>query len=166
MAWRSRYEVEPMPNFLWIMFFLCVVFVAPLRAELLVLEVVVNEMSRGEFFVERDEQGHFWLPVDQANALGLLISPGKIVEKSGVSYFSFDEFPTIAAKFDELPLPRSIFRKRISISPENGGGTWFNPWKTAPFSTINSTLTRIRPKGGPLTDWKAKSVSGVTVGCI
>lgn len=86
------------------MFFLCLVFVTPLRAELLVLEVVVNETSRGEFFIERDEQGRFWLPVDQVNALGLLISPVKFVEKSNVSYFSFDEFPAIAAEFDESRL--------------------------------------------------------------
>ncbi|MBE0504338.1 MAG: fimbrial biogenesis outer membrane usher protein [Desulfuromonadales bacterium] len=93
-----------MPNYLWILFFLCIVFLTPLQAELLVLEVVANETSRGEFFVEKDEQGRFWLPVDQLDDFGLLISPVKIVEKSGISYFSFDEFPPISAEFDESTL--------------------------------------------------------------
>lgn len=102
-----------MPKLLSILFFICIIFVTPLRAELLVLEVVVNETSRGEFFVERDLDGQFWLPVDQVNALGLLISPATIVEKSGLPYFSLVEYPLISSDFEE-----SRLLLRITAPPE------------------------------------------------
>lgn len=72
-----------------------------LFAELMVVQINVNEVTRGEFFVERGESGKFLLPVADIPTLGLLISPQTTKLIGNTSYFSLEEFPEISSTFDE-----------------------------------------------------------------
>ena len=74
---------------------------ALLHAELMVIQIGVNGVTRGEFFVERQESGRFLFPVADIPALGLLITPQKSMAIGAVSYFSLEEFPEISISFDE-----------------------------------------------------------------
>lgn len=77
---------------------------ATLHAELLVVQIVVNEVPRGEFFVERDAAGRFAIPLADLPTLTLQVVPRRVVEIDGVAYFLLDEFPTILSHFDEKQL--------------------------------------------------------------
>lgn len=77
---------------------------ALLHAELMVIQIDVNGVTRGEFFVERDETGRFLLPVADIPTLGLQITPHTITTLDDTSYFSLAEFPEISASFDEEQL--------------------------------------------------------------
>jgi outer membrane usher protein FimD/PapC len=81
---------------------------AGLRAELMVIQIDVNGLTRGEFFAEREVSGHFLLPVADLPALGLLITPQTTVTIGVTSYFSLAEFPDISANFDEGQLTLSL----------------------------------------------------------
>jgi outer membrane usher protein len=91
-------------------FLLLLFLLAPacLHAELMVIQIDVNGVTRGEFFVERQESGRFLLPVADIPALGLLITPQTTVAIGDTSYFSLAEFPEIATNFDEGQLVLSL----------------------------------------------------------
>jgi outer membrane usher protein len=81
---------------------------AYLRAELMVIQIDVNGVTRGEFFVERESPGHFLLPIADIPTLGLLIDPQRITAIGGTSYFSLEEFPEISSGFDESQLTLAL----------------------------------------------------------
>lgn len=85
----------------FVLFLLFLLTPALLHAELMVIQIDVNGVTRGEFFVERDEAGQFFLPVTDIPALGLLITPQAITTLGDTSYFSLAEFPEISSNFDE-----------------------------------------------------------------
>lgn len=79
-----------------------------LYAEMIVLQIDVNGVPRGEFFVEREASGNFLLPIADLSNLGLLIKPQEIWVVDDVSYFSLKEFPEISLSLEESSLTLSI----------------------------------------------------------
>lgn len=79
-----------------------------LRAELMVIQIDVNGVTRGEFFVERKSTGDFLLPVADLPALGLLLTPQTTTTIGDVSYFSLDDFAEIISSFDESLLTLAL----------------------------------------------------------
>ena len=90
----------------FLLFFLLIP--ACLHAELMVIQIGVNDVTRGEFFVERDVAGQFFLQVADIPALGLLITPQATMPIGNTSYFSLAEFPEISANFDEGQLSLAL----------------------------------------------------------
>lgn len=78
-----------------------------LRAELMVIQIDVNGVTRGEFFVER-EGPEFLLPVTDIPALGLLIVPQATTTIADISYFSLKDFADISSSFDENQLTLAL----------------------------------------------------------
>jgi len=95
---------------LWRLFLLSLFLSLPvcLHAEMMVIQVDVNGVTRGEFFVEREESGRFLLPVTALPSLGLLITPQTVTTIGNVSYFSLEEFTGISSSFDESQLTLSL----------------------------------------------------------
>ena len=91
-------------------FFLLLFFLTPtlLHAELMVIQIDVNGVTRGEFFVEREDSGSFLLPVADIPALGLLIAPQTTTTIGENSYFSLEEFADISSVFDESQLTLAL----------------------------------------------------------
>gem|GEM_PF-2744219 len=81
---------------------------ASLHAELMVIQISVNGVTRGEFFVEREGSGNFLLPIDDLPSLGLLIDPKSTTIIGNTSYFFLTEFPEISVDFDEGQLALSL----------------------------------------------------------
>ena len=94
-----------LPRFLFLLFLLTPAY---LHAELMVIEIGVNGVTRGEFFVERESSGNFLLPLADLPALGLLIVPQATTTIDNTSYFSLKEFPEIAVDFDQGQLVLSL----------------------------------------------------------
>lgn len=105
-AWRVLVEREQILRY----FLLLLLLLAPtcLHAELIVIQIDVNGVTRGEFFVEREASGRFLLPVAEIPTLGLLIAPQKTTEIDSGSYFSLEEFADITTSFDENQLSLSL----------------------------------------------------------
>lgn len=91
-----------------ILFLLFLLTPALLHAELMVIQIDVNGVTRGEFFVERESSGHFLLPAADIPALGLLLDPQTLTTIGDTNYFSLVEFPEISSNFDEGQLTLTL----------------------------------------------------------
>jgi outer membrane usher protein len=87
--------------------------------EHLVVNITVNSVSKGDFFVVRDENGDFFVKAQDYPTLGLTPFEGKVVNIQGESYDALHSLNALTVVFDEKKLqlgitaPISLLQKSV-----------------------------------------------------
>ncbi|HUI44565.1 MAG TPA: fimbria/pilus outer membrane usher protein [Nitrospirota bacterium] len=77
-------------------------------ADHLVVNITVNSVSKGDFFVLRDENGDFFVRAEDYPALGFIAFAGEVANIQGERYIALRSLSGLTAVFDEKKLLLSI----------------------------------------------------------
>lgn len=83
-----------------------------IRAETIILNVILNQEVKGEFFVDYTDDGDILVRIDDLKAMGFREPTGHIVEISGEIYMSLRSMKDVDFKFNEKTLSL-----QITVSP-------------------------------------------------
>ena len=83
-------------------------FSSPAAAEQLIVKIILNQEEKGDFFVNRNEDGDFLVKVDDLKSIGLGSPSGTGPVIDGEQYLSLRSIKGIAYEFDEGTLSLAI----------------------------------------------------------